>query len=197
MVGHRRLMLPVYSCVSLRTPVFTCVQLCIPAYTRVHPRTAVYPCIHPCSPAFTRVHPRTPAFTRVHPRTPASTCIHLRTPVFTCVHPCSRVHLHTPANDLLGGGLSSQLFRTFSLVLSVGNEVSASIVPELNTATITITDVSCKLHRNPQPHPLDAKDMCSLKFLGYAAKGVLFHRTGFYFLSNRSGFHMCHNYSAL
>ena len=52
---------------------------------------------------------------------------------------------------LLGGGLSGQLLGTFSLVLSVGNEFSASIVPDLDTATITITDVSCKLHRNPQP----------------------------------------------
>ena len=52
--------------------------------------------------------------------------------------------------DLLRGS-SSELFRTFSLVLLVGNEVLASIAPELDTATITITDVSWKLHRNPQP----------------------------------------------
>ena len=84
--------------------------------------------------------------------------------------------------DLLGGGLSSQLSRTFSLVLSVGNEFSAIIAPELDTATITITGVSGKLHRNPQPgllhHPLDAKDMCSLKFLGHAERGFFFTERG-------------------
>ena len=49
---------------------------------------------------------------------------------------------------LLEGSGDVQMPRTFTLVLSVGSDVSAIIDPASDTATITI---SCKPHGNPQP----------------------------------------------
>ena len=48
-------------------------------------------------------------------------------------------------NLLDGGSGGAQMPKTFTLVLSVGNDVSASIDPASDTATITII---CKPRRN-------------------------------------------------